>query len=82
MMTKIDNDENLTQFSRRNLKKLGQSFEDEKTLMSMRESRDTPPLSTKICIPFVRKCLDGSIDQAPNFKPRAFEVVRAGSSLA
>ena len=44
MMAKIENDENLTQFSRRNLKKLGQSFQDEKTLMSMRESRDTQPL--------------------------------------
>lgn len=44
-MAKIENDENLTQFSRRNLKKLGQSFQDEKTLMSMRESRDTPPLT-------------------------------------
>ena len=46
MMAKIENDENLTQFSRRNLKKLGQSFQDEKTLMSMRESRDTPPLNS------------------------------------
>ena len=45
MIAKIENDENLTQFSRRNLKKLGQSFQDEKTLMSMRESRDTPPLN-------------------------------------
>lgn len=48
MMAKIENDENLTQFSRRNLKKLGQSFQDEKTLMSMRESRDTPPLNAVV----------------------------------
>ena len=46
-MSKIESDKQWLQISPRNLKKLAQSFQVDKCLLSISASRDTPPLRSK-----------------------------------